>query len=29
MLPQHMAALGIGFFTFTINYAVVYWAEER
>lgn len=26
---QHMAALGIGFFTFTINYAVVYWAEER
>ena len=26
---QHLAALGIGFFTFACNYAVVYWAEER
>lgn len=26
---QHMAALGVGFFTFTVNYTLVYWAEER
>jgi drug/metabolite transporter (DMT)-like permease len=26
---QHAASLGTGFFTFTINYAFVYWAEER
>lgn len=26
---QHMAAMGVGFFTFCINYAFVYWAEER
>lgn len=26
---QHAAALGNGFFTFTLNYALVYWAEER
>jgi drug/metabolite transporter (DMT)-like permease len=28
-LPQHLAALGIGFFTFSVNYPLVYWAEER
>lgn len=26
---QHQAALGIGFFTFAIDYAFTYWAEER
>jgi drug/metabolite transporter (DMT)-like permease len=26
---QHLAALGIGFFTFAIDYPLVYWAEER
>ena len=26
---QHGAALGIGLFTFAIDYALVYWAEER
>ncbi len=26
---QHSAALGVGLFTFTIQYALVYWAEER
>ncbi len=26
---QHLAALGVGFFTFSLNYAFVYWAEER
>jgi drug/metabolite transporter (DMT)-like permease len=26
---QHLAALGVGFFTFAIDYAFVYWAEER
>lgn len=26
---QHVAALGMGLFTFAINYALVYWAEER
>jgi drug/metabolite transporter (DMT)-like permease len=26
---QHVAALGMGFFTFGVNYALVYWAEER
>ncbi|MGE0044614.1 MAG: DMT family transporter [Hyphomonadaceae bacterium] len=26
---QHLAALGIGLFTFAIDYAFVYWAEER
>ncbi len=26
---QHLAALGVGFFTFTLNYTLVYWAEER
>ena len=26
---QHLAALGVGLFTFCINYAFVYWAEER
>lgn len=26
---QHLAALGIGMFTFAIDYAFVYWAEER
>lgn len=26
---QHLAALGIGFFTFTLDYPLVYWAEER
>lgn len=26
---QHAAALGMGLFTFAINYALVYWAEER
>jgi drug/metabolite transporter (DMT)-like permease len=25
----HFAALGVGFFTFALNYAFVYWAEER
>ncbi|MBI1185927.1 MAG: EamA family transporter [Alphaproteobacteria bacterium] len=27
--PQHIAALGVGLFTFAIDYAFVYWAEER
>lgn len=26
---QHIFALGVGFFTFSINYTLVYWAEER
>lgn len=26
---QHFAALGVGLFTFAIDYALVYWAEER
>lgn len=26
---QHMAAFGVGLFTFAIDYAFVYWAEER
>ncbi|MGE3930771.1 MAG: DMT family transporter [Hyphomonadaceae bacterium] len=26
---QHLAALGIGLFTFAIDYSFVYWAEER
>ncbi|MFT3728038.1 MAG: EamA family transporter [Terricaulis sp.] len=26
---QHLAALGIGFFTFAVDYPLVYWAEER
>ncbi len=26
---QHRAALGIGFFQFTIDYALIYWAEAR
>lgn len=26
---QHFAALGVGLFTFAIDYAFVYWAEER
>jgi drug/metabolite transporter (DMT)-like permease len=26
---QHGAALGVGLFTFAIDYALVYWAEER
>lgn len=26
---QHAAAIGIGFFTFAVDYAFVYWAEER
>jgi drug/metabolite transporter (DMT)-like permease len=26
---QHFAAFGVGFSTFTINYTLVYWAEER
>jgi drug/metabolite transporter (DMT)-like permease len=26
---QHMAAFGVGVFTFAINYSLVYWAEER
>jgi drug/metabolite transporter (DMT)-like permease len=26
---QHLAAFGVGLFTFSINYALVYWAEER
>lgn len=26
---QHLAAFGIGLFTFAIDYALVYWAEER
>lgn len=26
---QHLAALGVGLFTFSFNYAFVYWAEER
>ena len=26
---QHAAALGVGLFTFAIDYALVYWAEER
>lgn len=26
---QHMAAFGVGLFTFTIDYPLVYWAEER
>jgi len=27
--PQHLAALGVGYFTFAIDYAFTYWAEER
>lgn len=27
--PQHAAAAGVGFFTFSINYPLVYWAEGR
>ena len=27
--PQHAAAFGIGLFTFAVDYAFVYWAEER
>ncbi len=26
---QHFAAIGVGFFTFAIDYAFTYWAEER
>jgi drug/metabolite transporter (DMT)-like permease len=26
---QHLAALGVGLFTFAIDYALVYWAEQR
>lgn len=26
---QHLAAFGVGLFTFAIDYAFVYWAEER
>ncbi|HVK81589.1 MAG TPA: EamA family transporter [Verrucomicrobiae bacterium] len=26
---QHLAAFGVGFFTFVLNYVLVYWAEER
>src|SRR4029077_12804429 len=26
---QHLSALGLGFFNFTINYTLVYWAEQR
>ena len=26
---QHLAALGVGFFTFAVDYSLVYWAEER
>lgn len=26
---QHLAAFGVGFFTFTVNYTLVYWAEAR
>lgn len=26
---QHLAALGVGIFTFSIDYSFVYWAEER
>lgn len=26
---QHLAAFGVGFSTFAINYTLVYWAEER
>jgi len=26
---QHVAAFGVGLFTFTMNYTLVYWAEER
>lgn len=26
---QHVTAFGVGVFTFAINYALVYWAEER
>lgn len=26
---QHFAALGVGFFTFAVDYSFVYWAEER
>ena len=26
---QHLAALGVGLFTFCLNYAFVYWAEAR
>lgn len=26
---QHLAAFGVGAFTFAVNYAFVYWAEER
>jgi drug/metabolite transporter (DMT)-like permease len=28
-LTQHMSALGVGLFTFAINYTLVYWAEAR
>ncbi|MBL8538410.1 MAG: EamA family transporter [Hyphomonadaceae bacterium] len=27
--PQHASAFGMGLFNFAINYALVYWAEER
>lgn len=27
--PQHLAAFGVGLFTFGANYPLVYWAEER
>ncbi|MBL8542347.1 MAG: EamA family transporter [Hyphomonadaceae bacterium] len=27
--PQHFAAFGVGLFNFALNYAFVYWAEER
>jgi drug/metabolite transporter (DMT)-like permease len=26
---QHIAAAGVGFFTFAIDYTLIYWAEER
>ncbi len=26
---QHLAAFGVGFFTFAVDYSFVYWAEER
>jgi drug/metabolite transporter (DMT)-like permease len=26
---QHVAAMGVGLFTFAVDYALVYWAEER
>jgi len=28
-LTQHAAAIGTGFFTFSVNYSLVYWAEAR